>query len=152
MALTLGDKVPYFEAYNAQGELVKSTSYIGKQVVVLYFYPKDDTPGCTQQACTFRDYYADYQAVGAAVIGVSSDDAASHQRFQSKYQLPFELLADPNQVIRKLFGVPANLLGLLPGRVTYVIDTTGTIIGLYNSQFPGKHHQKAIELINNITS
>jgi peroxiredoxin Q/BCP len=150
MALTLGDKVPYFEAYNAKGQLVQSTSFIGKQVVVVYFYPKDDTPGCTMQACTFRDNFSDYQDLGATVVGVSSDDTASHQRFQAKYDLPFELLADSNHAIRKLFGVPTNLFGLLPGRVTYVIDATGKIVGLYNSQMPGKHHEKAIALIKKI--
>jgi peroxiredoxin Q/BCP len=150
MALTPGDKVPYFEAYNANGQLVQSSSFINKQVVVLYFYPKDDTPGCTKQACTFRDYFTDFQALGATVLGVSSDDSASHKRFQDKYNLPFELLADTNQEIRKMFGVPSNLFGLLPGRVTYVIDATGTIIGLYNSQLPGKHHENAIALIKKI--
>ena len=150
MAIKLGDQVPYFKALNSKGESIESTSFIGFQPVVLYFYPKDDTPGCTAQACTFRDHFSDYQDLGATVVGVSSDDTASHQRFQAKYDLPFELLADSNHAIRKLFGVPTNLFGLLPGRVTYVIDATGKIVGLYNSQMPGKHHEKAIALIKKI--
>ena len=150
MALAIGDQVPYFEAYNANGQLVQSSSFINKQVVVLYFYPKDDTPGCTKQACTFRDHFSDYQELGATIIGVSSDDSQSHQQFQNKFQLPFELLADPKQAIRKLFGVPTNLFGLLPGRVTYIIDEKGIVVGMHNSQLPAKHHSKSIELLKKL--
>ena len=137
MAIKLGDQVPYFKALNSKGESIESTSFIGVQPVVLYFYPKDDTPGCTAQACNFRDHFSDYQDLGATIIGISADDVRTHQRFQNKYQLPFELLSDPKQEIRRLFGVPTNLFGLLPGRV-------------HDSQLPGKHHTKSIELLNKL--
>jgi peroxiredoxin Q/BCP len=150
MAIKLGDQVPYFKALNSKGESIESTSFIGVQPVVLYFYPKDDTPGCTAQACTFRDHFSDYQSLGAVIIGVSADDVRTHQRFQNKYQLPFELLSDPKQEIRRLFGVPTNLFGLLPGRVTYIIDSSGKVVGIHDSQLPGKHHTKSIELLNKL--
>ena len=150
MALKIGDQVPYFKAINSKGEWVESTSFIGVQPVVLYFYPKDDTPGCTAQACTFRDHFSDYQDLGATIIGISADDVRTHQRFQNKYQLPFELLSDPKQEIRRLFGVPTNLFGLLPGRVTYIIDSSGKVVGIHDSQLPGKHHTKSIELLNKL--
>jgi peroxiredoxin Q/BCP len=150
MEIKLGDQVPYFKALNSKGESIESTSFIGVQPVVLYFYPKDDTLGCTAQACTFRDHFSDYQDLGATIIGISVDDVRTHQRFQNKYQLPFELLSDPKQEIRRLFGVPTNLFGLLPGRVTYIIDSSGKVVGIQDSQFPGKHHTKSIELLNKL--
>jgi peroxiredoxin Q/BCP len=150
MAIVVGDKVPYFKALNSKGELFESSSIIGKHPLVLYFYPKDDTPGCTAQACNFRDNFSEFQSLGAVIIGVSSDDVRTHQRFQNKYQLPFDLLADPTQALRKLFGVPTNLFGLLPGRVTYIIDASGTVIGIHDSQLPAKHYTKSIELLKKV--
>jgi peroxiredoxin Q/BCP len=105
---------------------------LSQQVVVLYFYPKDETRGCTAEACAFRDSHEVFTDAGAEVIGVSSDSVDSHARFAGHHQLPFTLLADKGGQVRKLFGVP-NVLGLLPGRVTYVIDRTGTVRYLFNS-------------------
>jgi len=107
--------------------------------VVLYFYPKDDTPGCTKEACSFRDQYQDFQDAGAEVIGVSSDPAASHEKFAAKYHLPFVLLADRSGAVRKQYGVPATF-GLLPGRVTFVIDRQGIVRHVFNSQLQATRH------------
>src|SRR5215467_10254312 len=116
-----GDRAPDFALPDRSGRTVRLSDFRGKQAVVLYFYPKDDTPGCTKEACAFRDQYQDFQDAGAEVIGVSSDSETSHEKFASKYKLPFVLLADKGGKIRKQYGVPATL-GLLPGRVTFVID------------------------------
>jgi peroxiredoxin Q/BCP len=119
---------------------------------VLYFYPKDNTPGCTAQACSFRDQYEDFLDLGAEVIGVSGDDFASHQKFTSQYRLPFLLLSDTNRKIRKLFGVPTALLGMLPGRVTYVIDANGIIQMVFNSMLAGQHIPKALAAVKKIAA
>src|SRR5512138_38305 len=117
--ITEGRKAPDFSLPDQDGKMHKLSEYRGKPVV-LYFYPKDDTPGCTKEACSFRDQYEDFVAAGAEVLGVSSDDEAAHRKFTEKYRLPFTLLSDRGGAVRKLYKVPATL-GLLPGRVTYVI-------------------------------
>lgn len=118
----------------------------GKRVV-LFFYPKDDTPGCTMEACAFRDSYTDLQDLGAEVWGVSGDDASSHQRFAGKHQLPYPLLVDSGNQLRRAYGVPA-VLGLLPGRVTYVIDGKGIIRHVFNNLLDGPaHRREAIEAL-----
>jgi len=147
MALKVGDKVPEFTAKDQHGNLFNSGDVIGKKGVVLYFYPKDDTPGCTAQACSFRDQYEDFLLLNAEVIGVSGDNEKSHQKFTQKYRLPFTLLSDSNKELRKLFGVPTNLLGLLPGRVTYVIDQNGIIRMIFDHMMAQKHLPKALEQI-----
>ncbi len=147
MALKVGDKVPEFTAKNQHGNLFNSGDVIGKKGVVLYFYPKDDTPGCTAQACSFRDQYEDFLSLNTEVIGVSGDNEKSHQKFANKYRLPFTLLSDSNKELRKLFGVPTNLLGLLPGRVTYVIDQNGIIRMIFDHMMAQKHLPKALEQI-----
>ena len=147
MALKVGDKVPEFTAIDQHGNLFNSADVIGKKGVVLYFYPKDDTPGCTAQACSFRDQYEDFLLLNTEVIGVSGDNEKSHQKFAQKYRLPFTLLSDSNKELRKLFGVPTNLLGLLPGRVTYVIDQNGIIRMIFDHMMAQKHLPKALEQI-----
>ena len=107
--------------------------------MVLYFYPKDDTPGCTQQACSFRDSYEAFKEAGAEVVGISSQSTASHESFSARHRLPFTLVSDEGAKVRKEYGVPSTL-GLLPGRVTYVIDREGTIRHIFNSQFNAKRH------------
>ena len=144
--LSIGDTAPAFEALTDTGETVRSSDYLGKRVV-LYFYPKDDTPGCTMEACAFRDSYSDLQAMGAEVWGVSGDDAASHQRFAQRHNLPYPLLVDRDNQLRKAFGVP-SVLGLLPGRVTYVIDGDGVIRHVFNNLLDGPaHRHEAIEAL-----
>ncbi|MDX2228456.1 MAG: peroxiredoxin [Leptolyngbyaceae cyanobacterium bins.349] len=134
-----GDPVPDFSLPSQSGEIVSLKDFVGKKAVVLYFYPKDDTPGCTAESCAFRDSYQVFQDAGAEVIGISSDSAASHQQFATKHQLPFTLLSDTGNQVRKLFGVPSTL-GLLPGRVTYVIDQQGIVRTVFNSQLNFKGH------------
>ncbi|WP_374507047.1 peroxiredoxin [Flavobacterium sp.] len=152
MAIQVGDVVPQFSAVDAQGTLFDSASVIGKKPVVLYFYPKDNTPGCTAQACSFRDQYEDFLDLGAEVIGISSDGLASHQKFTAQYKLPFLLLSDTDKKIRKLFGVPTAFFGLLPGRVTYAIDAKGVVQMVFNSMLAGQHIPKALEAIKKIVT
>jgi peroxiredoxin Q/BCP len=117
---------------------------------VLYFYPKDDTPGCTVESCSFRDSYEAFKDIGAEVIGISSDSPESHQKFAQKHNLPFTLLSDSDSAVRKVYGVPATL-GLLPGRVTFVIDQAGLIRHMFNSQFnPKAHVEEAMKVLNTL--
>jgi len=129
---------------------VRLKDLLGTREVVLYFYPKDNTPGCTAEAKAFRDSYEAFKEVGAEVVGVSSDSADSHADFASKCSLPFTLLSDRDGKVRKLYGVPSTL-GLLPGRVTYVIDAGGIIRHVFNSQLnPTKHVEEAIGVLKSM--
>lgn len=110
------------------------------RALVLFFYPKDDTPGCTAEACAFRDSYGELQGLGAEVWGVSGDDAASHRRFAGRHRLPFPLLVDRGNGLRRSFGVP-NALLLFPARVTYVIDGEGVIRHVFNNLLDGAAHR-----------
>jgi peroxiredoxin Q/BCP len=139
-ALARGDRAPLIALPDASGTERRSDR-LGGQALVLFFYPKDDTPGCTMEACAFRDSYADLRVLGAEVWGVSSDAAASPQRFAAKHQLPFPLLIDRGNALRKAFGVP-SVLGLLPGRVTYVIDGDGVIRHVFNNLLDGPAHRR----------
>lgn len=147
MALQIGDKVPNFTAKDKDGNVFESKSVVGIKPVVFYFYPKDNTPGCTAQACSFRDQYEDFKEFGAEVIGISSDSSVSHEKFSKKYRLPFKLLSDHNKKIRTLFGVKSNLFGLIPGRVTYVVDKNGIIQLVFDSLVATNHIPKALEIL-----
>ncbi|HTX57874.1 MAG TPA: peroxiredoxin [Candidatus Acidoferrales bacterium] len=141
--LARGDRIPDVTFVDTSGERVALTALVDRPIV-LYFYPKDDTPGCSAEACRFRDQYEAFVAAGADVIGVSSDDPKSHARFREKYQLPFRLMSDPGGAARKAFGVPSTL-GILPGRATFVIARDGKIIYTFNSQFtPDRHVANAL--------
>ena len=146
MALKIGDKIPSFTSIDSKGNSFDIKEYIGKPLVI-YFYPKDDTPGCTIQACTFRDKYEDFKALGAEVIGISSDSLKSHQKFASRYKLPFILLSDFDKKIRTQFGVPNDFLGLIPGRATYVIDKKGVVQLIFDSTSAKIHIEKALEIL-----
>ncbi|MGA0160598.1 MAG: peroxiredoxin [Vulcanococcus sp.] len=139
-ALKSGDRAPLIALQDQNGVERRSDQLAGK-ALVLFFYPKDDTPGCTMEACAFRDSYADLQALGAEVWGVSGDNASSHQRFASRHNLPYPLLVDQNNQLRKAFGVP-GVLGLLPGRVTYVIDASGVVRHVFNNLLDGPAHRR----------
>ena len=152
MALQLGDKIPAFSAKDSLGNHFDSRSIVGQKPVVFYFYPKDNTPGCTAQACSFRDQYEDFKDLGAEVIGISSDSIASHEKFSKQHQLPFILLSDNEKKIRKLFGVKPSLFGLIPGRVTYVVDSNGIIQLIFDSLAATNHIPKALETIKKIVS
>ena len=152
MALQVGDKIPNFSAKDHDGNDFDSSSIIGKKPVVIYFYPKDNTPGCTAQACSFRDQYEDFKDLGAEVIGISSDSIASHEKFIHKYKLPFILLSDSDKKIRNLFGVKPDLFGLLPGRVTYVADKNGIIQLVFDSIAATNHIPRALDSIKKMVS
>ena len=149
MALQVGDLVPHFTAKDTLGNDFDSDNYIGKKPVVIYFYPKDDTRVCTIQACSFRNQYEDFKSLGAEVIGISGDSIQSHQKFSEQFQLPFILLSDSEKKIRHIFGVPRDLLGLIPGRVTYVADKNGVIVMVFNSTSGQIHIEKALEALKN---
>jgi peroxiredoxin Q/BCP len=149
--IQIGDKCPDFQLPDASGKMIQISEFIGKKKLVIYFYPKDDTPGCTKEACSFRDSYEDFKEFDCEVIGISSDSEEKHSSFASKHKLPFILLADTDKKVRKLFGVPGNLFGLIPGRVTYIIGLDGKIKGIYNSQTnPLGHIEKALELVKTL--
>jgi thioredoxin-dependent peroxiredoxin len=117
---------------------------------VLFFYPKDDTPGCTKQACAFRDEYEAFGQLDAEVIGISSDSVESHKNFAEKHSLPFLLLSDEGGKVRKLYGVPTTF-GLFPGRVTYVIDAEGVVGHIFASQLGvEKHVEEAREALGSV--
>jgi thioredoxin-dependent peroxiredoxin len=138
-SIQVGDRAPDFTAQSHTGQQVSLANYQGKNAVVLYFYPKDETTICTKEACSFRDAYEDFVQAGAVVIGVSSDSAESHQSFAASHRLPFILLTDEVGSLRKAFGVPKTL-GIMPGRVTYVIDKEGVVRHIFNSQFSADRH------------
>ncbi|MFM2369287.1 MAG: hypothetical protein RL619_1587 [Bacteroidota bacterium] len=152
MDLKVGDKIPNFKAKDTNGNDFDSQNIVGQKPLVIYFYPKDNTPGCTVQACSFRDQYEDFKDLGAEVIGVSSDSVISHQEFSKQYKLPFILLSDSDKKIKKLFGVHSRILGLIPGRVTYVIDKNGIVQLIFDSILATKHMSKALETIKLLVS
>jgi peroxiredoxin Q/BCP len=137
--LAAGARAPDFSLEDQHGKRVALADFRKRKNVVLYFYPKDDTPGCTRESCAFRDQFEDFREAGAEVIGVSSDSPASHKRFAEKHSLPFTLLSDSKGEVRAAFRVPATL-GLLPGRVTYVIDKEGVIRHAFSSQLNATQH------------
>jgi peroxiredoxin Q/BCP len=146
----VGDLAPDFALPTGDGRTVRLSDYRGKQNVVLYFYPKDNTPGCTAEACAFRDAYEVFKEAGAEVIGVSSDPPSSHQDFAQRHRLPFILLSDSDGAVRRLYGVPRTF-GLIPGRVTYVIDRQGVVRHIFSSQFaPQKHIDEALAVLRRL--
>jgi peroxiredoxin Q/BCP len=145
-----GDKAPDFTLRSQSGELVRLSERLGERVVVLYFYPKDNTPGCTAEACAFRDSHEVFSDAGAEVIGVSSDSVDRHAAFADQHKLPFTLLSDRGGRVRKSYGVP-SVLGVLPGRVTYVIDREGTVRHVFSSMTNiSKHIGDALEVVRRL--
>lgn len=149
-SLKIGDRAPDLTLPSAEGKNVSLREFLGKKAVVVYFYPKDDTPGCTMESCAFRDSYEEFKEAGAEVIGISSDSPQSHQQFARKYQLPFILLSDSEGKARKLFDVP-NVMFFIPGRVTYVIDKEGIVRHIFNSMMDFKAHvEEALKTIRSL--
>ena len=143
----VGDRAPDFTLRTQTGAEFHLGEHLGQHAIVLYFYPKDDTPGCTAEACAFRDQYEVFRDAGAVVVGVSSDSGTSHRSFAERYNLPFTLLSDPHNEVRRLYGVPATL-GLLPGRVTFIIDRRGIIRHTFSSQLNIQRHiQEALRTL-----
>ncbi len=150
-SIQVGDLIPDFQADNHNGERVEFSARTMARPAVIYFYPKDDTPGCTAEACAFRDAFADFSDAGVDVIGISSDSVARHKAFREKHRLPYTLLADTSNGIRKAFGVPTNLFGLLPGRVTYVVNKQGKVILIFNAQLDATEHvARALKAIQSL--
>jgi peroxiredoxin Q/BCP len=154
MKLKVGDTAPLFTAKATDGSVVSLSDYAGKKLV-LYFYPKDDTPGCTKQACSLRDHNADIKARGAEIIGVSTQDEATHQRFTAKHHLNFPLLADTDQFICKAYGAigggglkgfAMNILGLA-NRITFIIDEGGRIIHIIDNPNCYNHAQEVLKVL-----
>lgn len=146
MTIAEGHQLPVFSLPDQDGTTVASDQLRGNWTVI-YFYPKDDTPGCTAESCSFRDNFEAFTDIGAKVIGISSDSVESHKAFAQKHNLPFTLLADTDGVVRKQFGV-GKTLGILPGRVTYVVDPDGIVRKVFSSQFkPKKHIDEALAVI-----
>ena len=144
--LTAGQTAPDFTLPDQDGNPVTLSDLRGRWAVV-YFYPADDTPGCTAESCSFRDSHEDFTDAGAVVVGISSDSVESHKRFAARHRLPFTLLADEDGAVRSAWGV-GKTLGLLPGRVTYVIDPEGTVRKVFSSQLrPRRHIDEALEAI-----
>ena len=150
MKINVGDKAPGFTLPSQMGDNVTLSEYFGKKAVVLYFYPKDETRGCTREACKFRDSYDVFTSLGAEVLGVSSDTLESHKSFATHHGLPFLLLSDEDGKVRELYGVPSTM-GIIPGRVTYIIDKKGVIRHIFNSQFrPEQHIEEALKILKEL--
>jgi len=148
--LKVGDQAPEFSLPNQSGDIVNLRDFAGMKIVVLYFYPKDFSSGCTAEACTFRDNYEVFKEAGAEVIGVSSQSVDSHKRFALTNMLPFTLLSDENGKVREPYGA-TSAFGLMAGRVTYVIDKKGIIRHIFSSQLnPKKHIEEALKIIKEI--
>ena len=145
-----GDRAPQFAGTTQTGQQVRLSDYLGKQSVVLYFYPKDNTSGCTAEACAFRDSHEVFTEAGAEVIGVSSDSAERHAAFAGKHNLPFTLLSDSGGRVRKLYGVKKTL-GIFPGRVTFVIDRAGVIRHIFSAlSKPSQHIAEAFAALGTL--
>ena len=139
MTVKVGDKAPDFTLPSQMGDDLTLSEFLGKKNIVLYFYPKDETLGCTREACTFRDSYEELTNLGAEVLGVSGQSVASHKSFATHYGLPFILLSDVGNKVRELYGVPSSM-GLIPGRVTYKIDKKGVVRHIFSSQTQTERH------------
>ncbi|MBU8894714.1 peroxiredoxin [Corallococcus sp. H22C18031201] len=145
-----GEAIPDVTLLGPGEKPVRLKDLLGDKVLVVYFYPRDDSPGCTVQSCSFRDQYEDFAAAGAEVVGISSDSVASHEGFATKYRLPFKLLSDPDGQARAAFGIRSTL-GLIPGRVTFIVDRSGIVRHAFDSQIRvGEHVRKALEVVRSL--
>lgn len=152
MKVKVGDRAPDFALPDQSGKVVSLKDFLGKRSIVLYFYPKDFTVGCTTEAKSFSERYEEFRELGAEVIGVSSDTVESHESFASQCNAPFTLLSDAGGRVRSIYGV-ASSLGLIPGRVTYVIDRSGFVRHIYASQLNPKNHVKeAMETLRTLAT
>jgi len=149
-SIKVGDSAPDFMLTASDGRRVSLADFKGRQALVVFFYPKDNTPICTREACAFRDAYEDFVEAGAVVIGVSGDSDVAHRSFAKTQRLPYLLVADVDGSLRHAFGVPKTL-GILPGRVTYVIDRDGVVRQVFQAQFSGrKHVEEALRTLRDL--
>jgi peroxiredoxin Q/BCP len=147
VTLKKGDTLPSFELPQQDSQLFQVSDFIGKKNLVIYFYPKDDTPGCTKEACKFRDEFEEFTDLDAMVIGISSDSPESHTQFKAKHNLPFTLLSDEDNKVRELFGVKGNFMGIIPGRVTFIVDKTGIVQHVFDSMSQAEKHVEEAKTI-----
>ena len=153
MTLKVGDKVASFELPDQDGKLFRLDDALGQGPLVLFFYPKDETPVCTAEACSFRDANVDFVNAGATVVGISSDDVDSHKRFADKHKLNYRLLADVGGKVRAALGVPRAFFGLSDGRVTYVVDKGGVVRLAHEATLQAQVHvDQAIAVIQKLKS
>jgi peroxiredoxin Q/BCP len=145
-----GMKAPAFEAQDQNGVTIRLSDYQGKSTVVLYFYPKDDTPGCTKEACSLRDGFAELKAAGAVILGVSADTTQSHKAFADRYHLPFSILADPDRRIIEAYGVKIPLVGIAK-RVTFLIDRQGLVRKVLTDVETQSHDRQVLGLLKGIS-
>ena len=151
MAIKVGDMAPEFELKDQNGVIFNLVKHIGNENILVYFYPKDETPGCTKEACTFRDNIEQFKGLNCKVVGISRDSQANHKSFAEHHNLPFTLLSDPKNKVRKLFGVKAAIPGVLPGRKTYLINKKGMVSHISEYQFkPLLHVQEALKALENV--
>jgi peroxiredoxin Q/BCP len=152
MPVKVGDKAPDFTLPSQMGDYVTLSEFFGKKNVVLFFYPRDESRGCTREACAFRDSYEVFTTLGAEVLGISGQNVDSHRSFASHHGLPFLLLSDVGDQVRHLYGVPATM-GIIPGRVTYIIDRRGIVRHIFNSQYqPEKHVEEAKRVLEQLNA
>ena len=145
-----GSLAPNFTLPSQSGKVVSLRDFLGKKPVILFFYPKDDTPGCTKEACAFRERHEDFRELNAEVIGISSDSVESHRSFAAEHELPFTLLSDEGGKVRKLYGA-SSAFGLFPGRVTYVLDEEGVVRHIFASQLGVEEHvEEALEALRSM--
>ncbi|CAE7844874.1 unnamed protein product [Symbiodinium microadriaticum] len=143
-----GDTIPNLKLKNHSRNEIHLHDYLGKGPIVLFFYPKNETPGCLAEACEFRDHFDDFLELGAQVVGISADTADSHERYRKKYGFLFQLLSDSEKKAEKAFRLKRNLFGLLPGRVTFVCDKNGVILDSFESATQVKKHARnALQII-----
>ncbi len=147
--IDIGDQIPKFTLLDQFEQPFSSDSWIGKAPLIVYFYPKDFTPGCTLQACNFRDSMEEFKELGVEVVGVSADSTNSHKKFANRLQLNFRILSDPgNKVLRK-FGVKSSLFGILPGRETFVFDKQGILVHRFRSLQATSHKKEVLNYLKN---
>jgi peroxiredoxin Q/BCP len=150
VTLAVGQAAPDFTLPALRGGAITLSDFIGKKNVVLFFYPRDLSPGCTVEACTFRDAYEDFVAAGAEVIGISADSVDKHQQFATKHNLPMQLLTDADGQVRSRYGVRATL-GMLPGRETFIIDKQGVVRHVFRSQLRVKKHvEESLDILKRL--
>jgi thioredoxin-dependent peroxiredoxin len=145
--MNIGDTLPNFTLKDQMGETFSSRAYKGMSPLVIFFYPKDFTPGCTLQACDFRDSLEDFKELGAEVIGISSDSQKIHHSFSQRFQLNFRILSDTDKKVQKLFDVKSSLFGILPGRETFVFNKEGVLIHQFRSFNAGSHKKEALKYL-----
>lgn len=150
MALEIGDNIPEFTLTDQNGSSFKSTEELAGKAAVIYFYPKNFTPGCTAEACSFRDNFEEFTDAGVRVVGISADSESSHARFAKRYNLPFTLLADSAGKVKRQFGVKSTMLGILPGRETFVFNAEGKLIKKFRSLAADPHIRMALKQLNNM--